>query len=56
MRTKVHTDGFDGWAKRAKARAEAMTDGRAFPASKGITFENAAFDCSLRPGSISSRR
>jgi predicted transcriptional regulator len=42
MKTKVHTDGFDGWAKRARTRAKAMHEGRAFPASKGITFENAA--------------
>jgi predicted transcriptional regulator len=42
MKTKVYTDGFDGWAKRARARAEAMTAGRPFPPSKGITFENAA--------------
>jgi len=42
MRIKVHTDGFGGWAKRARARAKAMDEGRDFPASRGITFENAA--------------
>lgn len=41
MKTKLHTDGFGGWAERARARAEAMDQGRAFPSSKGITFENA---------------
>lgn len=41
MKTKVHTDGFGGWAERARVRAEAMDEQRAFPASKGITFENA---------------
>jgi len=42
MKTKVHTDGFEGWAKRAKARAKAMDEGRAFPPSRGITFESPA--------------
>jgi predicted transcriptional regulator len=42
MKTKVHTDGFDGWAKRARTRAKAMDEGREFPPSKGITFESAA--------------
>jgi predicted transcriptional regulator len=42
MKTKVHTDGFEGWAKRASARAKAMDARRRFPASRGITFENAA--------------
>jgi predicted transcriptional regulator len=42
MKTKIHTDGFEGWAKRARGRAKAMDAGRAFPASRGITFESAA--------------
>jgi predicted transcriptional regulator len=42
MKTTVYTDGFDGWAKRARSRAKAMTHGRRIPASKGITFESAA--------------
>jgi predicted transcriptional regulator len=42
MKTQVHTDGFQGWAKRAKVRAKAMDEGRDFPASRGITFESAA--------------
>jgi predicted transcriptional regulator len=42
MKTKIYTDGFDGWAKRSKARAKAMDEGRAFPPSRGITFENPA--------------
>ena len=42
MKTQVYTDGFEGWAKRAKARAKAMTEGRPFPPSRGITFESAA--------------
>lgn len=42
MKTRVHTDGLEGWAKRARARAKALDEGRAFPASKGITFENAS--------------
>jgi predicted transcriptional regulator len=41
MKTRVYTDGFDGWVKRGRARAKAMDEGRDFPASKGITFENA---------------
>jgi predicted transcriptional regulator len=42
MKTKIHTDGFEGWAKRARARAKAMDEGRTIPPSRGITFENAA--------------
>jgi len=42
VKTRVHTDGLEGWAKRARARAKALDEGRAFPASKGITFENAS--------------
>jgi predicted transcriptional regulator len=42
MKTTIHTDGFEGWAKRAKARAKAMDEGRAFPPSRGITFESPA--------------
>jgi predicted transcriptional regulator len=42
MKTMIYTDGFEGWAKRARARAKAMDERRAFPQSRGITFENAA--------------
>jgi predicted transcriptional regulator len=42
VKTKLHADGLKGWAKRAKARAKALDEGRPVPASKGITFENAA--------------
>jgi len=42
MTTTIHTDGFEGWAKRAKARAKAMDEGRRVPPSKGITFESPA--------------
>lgn len=39
---KIRTDGFEGWAKRARTRAKAMDEGRPFPPSRGITFESAA--------------
>ena len=42
MKTKIYTDGFEGWAKRAKARAKAMDEGRKITPSRGITFESAA--------------
>jgi predicted transcriptional regulator len=42
MKTRIHTDGFEGWASRARVRAKAMDEGRSFPASRGITFESAA--------------
>jgi len=42
MKTMIHTDGFEGWAERARARAKAMDEGRRIPPSKGITFESAA--------------
>jgi predicted transcriptional regulator len=42
MKTKIYTDGFEGWAKRARERARAITEGRAFPPSRGITFESPA--------------
>ena len=42
MKAMIHTDGLAGWAKRARARAQAMDEGRSFPASVGITFESAA--------------
>jgi predicted transcriptional regulator len=42
MKTKIHTDGLEGWAKRASARAKAMDEGRAIAPSRGITFESAA--------------
>jgi predicted transcriptional regulator len=42
MKTKIHTDGFEGWAKRARVRAKAMDKGRKITPSRGITFESAA--------------
>ncbi|MGB7264052.1 MAG: HTH domain-containing protein [Terracidiphilus sp.] len=42
MKTTIYTDGFEGWAKRARTRAKAITEGRDFPPSRGITFESAA--------------
>jgi predicted transcriptional regulator len=42
MKTRVHSDGLEGWAKRARTRAKAMDEGRKVPASRGITFESAA--------------
>jgi predicted transcriptional regulator len=42
MKTTIHTDGFEGWAKRARERAKAMDEGRRIPPSRGITFESAA--------------
>ena len=42
MKTKIYTDGYEGWAKRAKARAKAMDEGRKITPSRGITFESAA--------------
>jgi predicted transcriptional regulator len=42
MKTTIYTDGFEGWAKRARARAKAITEGRPFPHTRGITFESAA--------------
>jgi predicted transcriptional regulator len=42
MKTMIYTDGFEGWAKPARERANAMTEGRPFPPSRGITFESAA--------------
>ncbi len=42
MKTKVHTDGFEGWAGRARVRAELMSAGEEIASSKGITFESAS--------------
>ncbi len=42
MKTKVHTDGFEGWARRARGRATAMSAGEPIAGSKGITFESAS--------------
>ena len=42
MKTMIYTDGFEGWAKRAKERAKAMDEGRRIVPSRGITFESAA--------------
>jgi predicted transcriptional regulator len=42
MKTRVHSDGMEGWAKRARVRAKAMDEGRKVSPSRGITFESAA--------------
>ncbi len=42
MKIQIYTDGFDGWAKRARERAKAMDKSRAISPSRGIAFENAA--------------
>jgi len=42
MKTMIHTDGFEGWAKRARATAKAMDAGLPFLPSRGITFESPA--------------
>jgi predicted transcriptional regulator len=42
MKTQIYTDGFEGWKKRALARAKAIDAGRSFPPSRGITFESPA--------------
>jgi predicted transcriptional regulator len=41
MSFKVFTDGFEGFVKRHKERAERMTAGLPVPVSRGITFESA---------------
>jgi predicted transcriptional regulator len=42
MKMKIHTDGFEGWAKRGRERARLMDAGLPFPPSRGITFESPA--------------
>ena len=42
MRTRVFTDGFEGWTKRARARAKAMDQGRKLTTSREFTFQSAA--------------
>jgi predicted transcriptional regulator len=42
MKTKIFTDGFEGWAKRGRSRAKAIDEGRRITPTKEITFENAA--------------
>jgi predicted transcriptional regulator len=42
MKMKIYTDGFEGWAKRGRARARLMDAGLPFPPSRGITFESPA--------------
>jgi predicted transcriptional regulator len=42
MKTKIHTDGLEGWSKRALERARAIDNGQKIAPSRGITFENAA--------------
>jgi predicted transcriptional regulator len=40
MKTTIHFDGMKGWAKRAKARAKAMDEGKKIERSKSITFKD----------------
>jgi predicted transcriptional regulator len=40
MKFKVYTDGFEGWVKRAKERAQKMDRGERIEPSFGITFES----------------
>ena len=40
MKTTVHTDGFEGWAKRARETAQKMDRGERLAASRTITFES----------------
>ncbi len=42
MKTIIHTDGFEGWKKRARKRAAEMDAGKNFASTRGITFDNAA--------------
>jgi len=42
MKTKIYTDGLEGFKKRALARARLMDAGLPFPPSRGITFESPA--------------
>ncbi len=42
MKTKIFTDGFEGWAKRARARAKALDAGERLTPSRELTFESAA--------------
>lgn len=42
MKLKVYTDGFNGFVKRGRERAKAITAGLPFPPSRGITFESPA--------------
>ncbi len=42
MNTTIHTDGVEGWAKRARARAKLLDAGKKPVPSRGITFESAS--------------
>lgn len=42
MKTKIHTDGLEGFKKRALEHARSMDSGLPFPPSRGITFESPA--------------
>jgi predicted transcriptional regulator len=42
VKLKVYTDGFNGFVKRGRERAKAITAGLPFPPSRGITFESPA--------------
>jgi predicted transcriptional regulator len=41
MKLTVRTDGFEGWAKRGRKRAEKLARGKKIPAEKTINFESA---------------
>ncbi len=41
MKLTVRTDGFEGWAKRGRERAERLTRGEKIVAEKTINFESA---------------
>jgi predicted transcriptional regulator len=40
MKRTIHTDGFEGWAKRAKERAQKLDRGERIAPSFGFTFES----------------
>jgi predicted transcriptional regulator len=40
MKRTIHTDGFEGWAKRAKERAQKIDRGERIAPSFGFTFES----------------
>jgi predicted transcriptional regulator len=42
VKTKIYTDGLEGFKRRAMERARALDEGRRIPPSRGITFESAA--------------
>ena len=40
MKTKIHTDGFEGYAKRALERAKKLSEHKKIEPEMSITFEN----------------